>query len=252
LFLAQVWMHKIWGDDVHIRKEDREWLDKAKYYVENEDEKVPAQGKFNAGQKIFYWAMFYGAFPAAALRAFMWFPKNAPRMLRPWMVFVHEGGGLITIGAFIHSRIYGRVHGAGQRRRDGPRVRFQGLGQNPSPAMVPSENRRIAVERAVLFGAQISGEARNCCRSMFEVVQLQAEIAVDLDEDPRRLAQWFPRVRALKDLPVEISRIFSRGRSPPTNARNSIGACCCSLMRSSSVSLPALWDRSARPAERSL
>ena len=48
---------------------DREWLDKAKYYVTNRDDLVPPQGHFNAGQKIFYWAMFYGAFLAAALRA---------------------------------------------------------------------------------------------------------------------------------------------------------------------------------------
>lgn len=99
--IATSWMHQIWRGDVKITAEDREWLDKAKYYVENEDEKVPAQGKFNAGQKAFYWAMFYGAFLLLLSGAFMWFPEYTPQMLRPWMIFVHEGAALITIGAFI-------------------------------------------------------------------------------------------------------------------------------------------------------
>jgi formate dehydrogenase subunit gamma len=99
--IATSWMHQIWRGDVKIEAADKEWLDKAKYYVQNEDEKVPAQGKFNAGQKIFYWAMFYGAFLLLLSGAFMWFPEYTPQMLRPWMIIIHEGAALITIGAFI-------------------------------------------------------------------------------------------------------------------------------------------------------
>ena len=101
---AQLWMHQIWKDDVQIKPEDREWLDKAKFYVENQDDKVPAQGKYNAGQKFYYWAMFYGAFLLLFSGAFMWFPESIPfdwRAIRPIMVFIHEGAALITIGAFI-------------------------------------------------------------------------------------------------------------------------------------------------------
>ena len=99
--VAATWMHQIWRGDVRMTAADKEWLDKAKYYVQNEDEKVPAQDKFNAGQKTFYWAMFYGAFLLLLSGAFMWFPENTPRMLRPWMIIIHEGAALITIGAFI-------------------------------------------------------------------------------------------------------------------------------------------------------
>ena len=101
---AQMWMHHIWKDDVKITAADREWLDKAKYYVENQDDKVPAQGKFNAGQKTYYWAMFYGAFLLLLSGLFMWFPEYISfnwRAIRPVMVFIHEGAALITIGAFI-------------------------------------------------------------------------------------------------------------------------------------------------------
>jgi formate dehydrogenase subunit gamma len=101
---AQMWMHHIWRGDVNMGAADKEWLDKAKYYATNQDDKVPAQGKFNAGQKLFYWAMFYGAFLLLFSGAFMWLPEYIPfgwRWVRPVVVFIHEGAALITIGTFI-------------------------------------------------------------------------------------------------------------------------------------------------------
>jgi formate dehydrogenase subunit gamma len=101
---AQMWMHHLWSDEMNIGAGDREWLDKAKYYAENQDDKVPPQGKFNAGQKVFYWAMFYGAFLLLLSGLFMWFPEYISfdwRWFRPIVIFVHEGAALITIGAFI-------------------------------------------------------------------------------------------------------------------------------------------------------
>lgn len=103
-FAAAMWMHKIWRGDVAMTPTDKEWLDRVKYYVENEDHKLPPQGKYNAGQKLFYWVMFYGAFVLLVSGLFMWFPEKIPfawRAVRPVMVFLHEGAALITIGAFI-------------------------------------------------------------------------------------------------------------------------------------------------------
>jgi cytochrome b subunit of formate dehydrogenase len=31
----------------------------------------------------------------------MWFPEYIPRAVRPFMIFIHEGAALLTIGAFI-------------------------------------------------------------------------------------------------------------------------------------------------------
>jgi formate dehydrogenase subunit gamma len=103
-FGAAMWMHHIWRGDVALGPEDKEWLDKAKFYVTNEDEKVPPQGKYNAGQKIFYWAMYFGAMLLLLSGALMWFPELVPaglRWIRPLAIFVHEGAALITIGAFM-------------------------------------------------------------------------------------------------------------------------------------------------------
>ena len=103
-FVAAIWMHRIWRRDVEITGVDREWLDKADKYVTNQDGLVPPQEKFNAGQKLFYWAMFYGAFLLLLSGLFLWFPELVPvgfRWIRPVMIILHECAALITIGAFI-------------------------------------------------------------------------------------------------------------------------------------------------------
>ena len=103
-FAAALWMHGIWRRDMKLTSRDREWLKKSEYYAENRDAELPAQDKFNAGQKVFYWAMFYGAFLLLLSGFCMWFPESIPagfRAMRPVFVFVHEGAALITIGAFI-------------------------------------------------------------------------------------------------------------------------------------------------------
>lgn len=103
-FVAAMWMHTIWHKDADLTSVDREWLDKAGDYATNRDDLVPAQGRFNAGQKLFYWAMYYGAFFLLASGVFMWFPEYIPfslRWIRPIVVILHEVAALITIGAFI-------------------------------------------------------------------------------------------------------------------------------------------------------
>jgi formate dehydrogenase subunit gamma len=103
-FAAALWMHGIWRQDMKLTSRDREWLKKSESYAENRDSELPPQDKFNAGQKVFYWAMFYGAFLLLLSGGCMWFPELIPaglRGMRPVFVFVHEGAALITIGAFI-------------------------------------------------------------------------------------------------------------------------------------------------------
>ena len=101
---AATWMHGLWRKDMSITREDRAWLDKVKYYVTNRDELVPPEGRFNAGQKQFYWVMFYGAITLALTGVVMWFPELVPNglhWLRPVVVILHSIAALATIGAFI-------------------------------------------------------------------------------------------------------------------------------------------------------
>lgn len=102
--VAAVWMHKIWRGDMSLTGQDKLWLKDVKYYVENQDEKVPPQERFNGGQKLFYWVMFYCAFLLLASGLVMWFPEYVPFRLswiRSLAVITHEIVALITIGAFI-------------------------------------------------------------------------------------------------------------------------------------------------------
>ncbi len=101
---AAIWMHGLWRPDMTITGADREWLDKAGNYATNNDAAVPAQGRFNAGQKLFYWAMFYGALLLLISGSVLWFPEYVPvgvRWIRGVAILLHESAALITIGAFI-------------------------------------------------------------------------------------------------------------------------------------------------------
>ena len=96
-----LWMHTIWRRDMSFTDADRRWMKDVKYYVENRDELVPPQGRFNAGQKEFYWVMYYGALLLLISGAFVWFPEYTPIWLRAPMIVLHECAALATIGAFI-------------------------------------------------------------------------------------------------------------------------------------------------------
>ena len=61
VFTASVlWMYRIWRSDMVTTDADRAWWKASKYYIRNEGENLPPIGRFNYGQKLFFWLMFYG------------------------------------------------------------------------------------------------------------------------------------------------------------------------------------------------
>jgi formate dehydrogenase subunit gamma len=105
VFTASVlWMYKIWRSDLLTTDADRAWWKAVQYYIRNEDEKLPPIGRFNYGQKIFFWLMFYGVILLLLSGFVLWFVESIPwgsRWLRYLAVAVHVAAGLATIGAFI-------------------------------------------------------------------------------------------------------------------------------------------------------
>jgi formate dehydrogenase subunit gamma len=102
--MGTLWMQNLWRRDMEITETDRRWLDRVENYVTNRDELLPLQERFNAGQKLFYWLMFYGALLLLFSGFFMWVPEYIPRQaawIRPLMVLIHEIAALATIGGFI-------------------------------------------------------------------------------------------------------------------------------------------------------
>jgi formate dehydrogenase subunit gamma len=103
-FAVQLWMHHLWSRDMHFNEADRVWMQNIKYYVENVEGRVPPSGRFNGGQKQFYWAMYFGAFGLLLSGLFMWFPEWIPFAsagVRPTMILIHEICALVTIAAFM-------------------------------------------------------------------------------------------------------------------------------------------------------
>jgi len=101
--LAAFWMHGMWRADMSITPADKQWLDKSRNYATNSED-VPAQDRFNAGQKVFYWVMYYGALLLVLSGLVMWFPEYIPanlHLVRGIAILVHECAALVTIGGFI-------------------------------------------------------------------------------------------------------------------------------------------------------
>lgn len=102
--IVAIWMHAVWRKDMAITEVDKRWLDHTKDYAENHDNLVPPSDRFNAGQKLYYWAMYYGALVLLLTGVVMWFPEYIPfsvGWIRPVVVLVHVSAALVTIGGFI-------------------------------------------------------------------------------------------------------------------------------------------------------
>jgi formate dehydrogenase subunit gamma len=103
-FATIFWMHRMWKRDMQKIPEDEKWSKNLRAYTENRDELMPPQGRFNAGQKQFWWVMFYCTFILLITGLIMWIPEKMPRELHwvlPITVFIHSATALITIAAFI-------------------------------------------------------------------------------------------------------------------------------------------------------
>ena len=105
IFIATlVRMFFMWHRDMRSTPEDREWAKHVGDYISNRDENLPPIGRFNIGQKQFFWIMFFGGIALLLSGVAMWLVNDIPwswRWLRYTAVMVHAVSALITIGAFI-------------------------------------------------------------------------------------------------------------------------------------------------------
>ncbi|HEV2688569.1 MAG TPA: formate dehydrogenase subunit gamma [Bryobacteraceae bacterium] len=105
LFLVcTIWMHDMWRRDMAITETDKRWLKRMENYAKNQDELLPLQERYNAGQKLYYWLMVYGAIVLLISGLFLWFPELVSfrvGWIRSIMVLIHEIAALLTIGGFI-------------------------------------------------------------------------------------------------------------------------------------------------------
>lgn len=103
-FASVLWMYAAWRRDMRTTEADRQWAKQVAAYIRNEDEGLPPIGRFNIGQKQFFWVMFFGGIALLLSGVAMWFINDIPwgwRWLRYTAVLVHVASALLTIGAFI-------------------------------------------------------------------------------------------------------------------------------------------------------
>jgi formate dehydrogenase subunit gamma len=99
-----VWMLRVWRADMRITAADRAWEKSMDHYIRNEDEDLPPIGRFNVGQKYFFWAMLWAGMVLAVSGVVLWFPEWIPwswRGLRFASILLHVSAALVTVGAFI-------------------------------------------------------------------------------------------------------------------------------------------------------
>jgi formate dehydrogenase subunit gamma len=105
IFAASLfWMFKDWHRDMQIDDSDRAWGKAIPYYIRNEDEKLPPVGRFNFGQKIYFWATFYSLILLLISGVGLWYTDALPwslRYLRYAAILIHASVALITIGLFL-------------------------------------------------------------------------------------------------------------------------------------------------------
>ncbi len=94
-----------WCEGLFDFSTDIEWFKKAGGYLWNVDD-VPKSGKFNPGQKLYFFVIiFFGALMAVTGISMWWLPENPGRIPLGWMYTLHAFG-VVVILSFMAVHIY--------------------------------------------------------------------------------------------------------------------------------------------------
>ena len=87
--MAVMFVH--WLGEMRLEPRDREWLrpQKVAAYMKHQDDGTEG-GKYNGGQKLFFFAAALGAVGLLLSGLVMWFPLEFPRMLRELAILLHD------------------------------------------------------------------------------------------------------------------------------------------------------------------
>lgn len=99
--VALVPMFVVWVRDMLFDRKDLAWLGALKHYALHEHDKVPASGKYNGGQKLFFWLQSLLGVLFVVSGVALWLPERFGSEFLLWMRFAHYlatlGGGLLLI-----------------------------------------------------------------------------------------------------------------------------------------------------------
>lgn len=92
-FIASVVQFFHWLSDMFLRGSEKDWLrhpSKVMGYMRWEDEPAEEGGKYNPGQKLFFWAVCLGALGLLISGIVMWFPTWFPPIVREISYLLHD------------------------------------------------------------------------------------------------------------------------------------------------------------------
>jgi formate dehydrogenase subunit gamma len=101
--IASIFMFFQWISDMRLEPNERDWLGpKALQYMryETDDSEV---GKYNGGQKLFFWAAGLGALSLLVTGLLMWFPRAFPPILMQLAYILHDVTFIVfAVGIVFH------------------------------------------------------------------------------------------------------------------------------------------------------
>ena len=96
-----VFMFFIWVRDMFVTRDDVTWMRAIKHYARHEKDRVPPAGKYNGGQKVFFWVQSVLGVVFLVSGLPLWFPESFASPLLNMMRVIHYlaalGGGLFLI-----------------------------------------------------------------------------------------------------------------------------------------------------------
>jgi formate dehydrogenase subunit gamma len=80
-----------WRGDMRLQGRDREWLRPRTIAAYMRHERAdPEMGKYNGGQKLFFFAVTLGALALLLSGVVLWFPLRFPQLARAFAILLHE------------------------------------------------------------------------------------------------------------------------------------------------------------------
>jgi len=101
-FVAALVMFVHWLGEMRLEPNEREWLRPRKMieYMRYQGED-PEVGKYNGGQKLFFFAASLGALGLLLSGVVMWFPLEFPRILRELAILIHDVTFILFVVAVV-------------------------------------------------------------------------------------------------------------------------------------------------------
>lgn len=100
-FIGLTMMFYSWARCMLLYPEDREWLSNIWDYITHSGRKLPEIGRFDPGQKMFFWLMLVSGFFLLISGVPLWFPDKFSSNVRLVCIFTHEVAAIAAIGGMI-------------------------------------------------------------------------------------------------------------------------------------------------------